>query len=124
MDLEQILSGIQSYRDKIHQEKMWNDPGKLSDVATKLATYNAYLSDHLAPLHKEATDAQGRARARYKKEGMAPSPAETESKYDTTEEREKHENAQFVYKSTDKLINVIQSRTRVVENQIKREGEL
>lgn len=124
MELDQILSGIQKYRDKIHQEKLWNNPGKLSDAATKLATYNAYLSDHLATLHKKATDAQGKARAKYKNEGMAASPADDQARYECTEERKNFENAQFVYDSTDKLINVIQSRTRVIENQIKREGEL
>lgn len=119
MDIQTILTGIQKHRDLIYQERQWNDPGALSDSMTKIANYNAYLADHLAPLHKEATDA---AHAVYLESSKTTSTtaAQQLARGETTGEREAYEQAMFIYKATDKLISVLQSRLKVIENQIKK----
>ena len=122
MKINDVISGIHTWREKVHTEAMWNDPVRLSDAMLRLATYNAYLADELAPLHKAATDKAYQVFTEVKADGGSVSQAENMSRGESTREREMYENILNVYRATDNLISVMQSRVRVAENTLKREG--
>lgn len=121
MDLATTIKGIRDVRARIHEQDMWNDPVGLSDAMAKLAVYNNYLADNIAPLHKEASDKAYAVFLEARNE-TGVTQAELMSRGESTEEREMYENVQHIYRATDSLISVIQSRVRVAENTIKREG--
>lgn len=122
MELEKIIEGIVATRSKIHTLDLWADPVGLSDVMVRLATYNSYLADHIAPLHKAATDKAYAVFTEVKDSGGKITQAENMSRGESTEEREIYEKVLHIYRSTDNLISVIQSRVRVAENELKRGG--
>lgn len=122
MKLEDAIKGIQAHRELIHKENLWEDPISLSDTMTRLAVYNSYLADNIAPLHKNATDKAYGVFSECKADGMATNRAEIEARGNSTEERMLHENTEKIYKSTANLITVLQSRLRVIENARRQEG--
>lgn len=122
MNLEKAIEGIQKYRELIHQQNMWESPLDLSDTMTKLAVYNSYLADNIAPLHKQATDKAYAVFVEAKAKDMPVTQAESMSRGESTTEREVYENVKNIYQATSNLITVLQSRLRVIENQIRMEG--
>lgn len=121
MDLSDAIKGILHYREQIHKEHLWSDPIKLSEAMVKLSVYNSYLADNIAPLHKQATDkAYSVFMEASATEGVTK--AETLSRGESTAQRQEYENVKNIYSSTANLISVIQSRIRVLENQLKQEG--
>ena len=101
---------------------MWNDPISLSDTMTKLAVYNSYLADNIAPLHKSATDRQYGVFTECTADGMPVTKADAMSRGESTQERHDYENVQHIYKATSNLITVLQSRLRTIENARRQEG--
>lgn len=122
MKLEDAIKGIQAHRKLIHEQDMWEDPISLSDTMTKLAVYNSYLADNIAPLHKQATDKAYSVYTECKADKMATNASEIEARGNSTEERMLHENTEKIYKSTASLITVLQSRLRTIENARRQEG--
>lgn len=122
MKLEDAIKGILEQRKAIHSQNLWSDPNHLSEVMLKLATYNAYLADHLATLHHTVTEAVGRIFKAERDKDAGVTEAERLSKSETVEERRQYENVQHIYKSTSNLISVLQSRLRVISEQYKQEG--
>lgn len=121
MSLEDAIKGIMHYREQIHQGHLWGDPVSLSEAMTKLAIYNAYLADNLSPLHQGATDTSYQIFREAKDKGESTTSAEQMSRGESTKEREAYEKCKHVYTSTSNLISVIQTRIRVLENQMKQE---
>ena len=124
MDLDTTINGIHDVRERIHKFDMWDDPVALSDVMTKLAVYNSYLADFIAPFHKQATDKAYKTFMEVRNDGGAIGQADITSRGQSTVERDIYENTLNVYRATDKLISVLQSRIKVAENQLKREGQM
>lgn len=124
MELDIIIKGIHDVRERIHKFDMWDDPVALSDVMTKLAVYNSYLADFIAPYHKQATDKAYKTFIDVRNDGGAIGQADITSRGESTPQREMYENTLNIYRATDKLISVLQSRIKVAENQLKREGQL
>ena len=124
MELDSIIKGIHDVRERIHKFDMWDDPVALSDVMTKLAVYNSYLADFIAPYHKQATDKAYKTFIDVRNDGGAIGQADITSRGESTPQREMYENTLNIYRATDKLISVLQSRIKVAENQLKREGQL
>lgn len=122
MELESAIAIVRKYRDTIHRNDIWDDPVALSDIMTKLAVGNNYLADHLAPLHKEATDKSYSVFTEAVSSGARVTQAEQLARGESTEIREMYENCLNIYRATDNLISVLQSRVRVSENMLKREG--
>lgn len=122
MELESAIAIVRKYRDTIHENDVWEDPVALSDIMTKLAVGNAYLADHLAPLHKDATDKSYSVFTEAVSSGAKVTQAEQLARGESTEIREMYENCLNIYRATDNLISVLQSRVRVAENTIRREG--
>lgn len=124
MKLEDAIKGIMKYREAIHSQHMWSDPVRLSEVLVKLSVCNSYLADNIAPLHKHATDTAYSIYTEAKASGEAIKTAEMMSRGESTEERKEYENVSNIYRSTNSLITVIQSRIKVLENQLKNEGQI
>lgn len=122
MELDKAIEGIHKYRELIHKASMWNDPISLSDTMTKLAVYNSYLADNIAPLHKQATEKSHLAYLKAKTAGETASYSEQLSRGESTEDRMLFENTKNIYQATGNLITVIQTRLKVIENQRKQEG--
>lgn len=122
METSKILAGLRHHRDIIHEKNLWADPVALSEQMTKLATYNSLLADKLALLHKKVTDKNWSTFKNITANGIGATIAAQQAKGTSTEEREEYENALNIYRATDNLISVIQSRVRVIGEQIKREG--
>lgn len=123
MELDKAIEGIRKYRELIHAQDMWESPMDLSDTMTKLSVYNAYLADNIAPLHKQATDKAYMVFTEAKSKDLPVTQAEAMSRGESTQERATYENVKNVYQATSNLISVLQSRLRVIENQIKQEGK-
>lgn len=121
MLLTEAVKGIMHYREQIHGEHLWGDPVSLSEAMTKLSIYNAYLADSLAPLHRAATDAAYQIFREAKDKGESVTSSEQMSRGESTEARESYEKVKHVYTSTSNMISVIQTRIRVLENQMKQE---
>lgn len=122
MELDKAIEGIHKYRELIHKEDMWNDPISLSDTMTKLAVYNSYIADNIAPLHKQATDKAYTTYLEAKTAGETVSYSEQLSRGKSTDDRMLYENTKNIYQATGNLITVIQTRLKVIENQRKQEG--
>jgi len=122
MKLDEAIKGIQVHREQIHQQDMWDDPISLSDTMTKLAVYNSYLADNIAPLHKSATDKQYGVFVECMTNEMPVTKAEVMSRGESTQERHDYENVQHIYKATANLITVLQTRLKTIENQRRQEG--
>lgn len=122
MKSETAIEGIMKLREIIHKNKLWQDPNALSDVALKLSVYNSYLSDEIAPLHKSASDKAYAVFTECIADNMPVTRAEHMSRGESTSEREDYEKIQNIYKSTGNLITVLQSRLKVIQNQMAQEG--
>lgn len=122
MKIEDAVKGIHAHREQIHQQNQWEDPVSLSDTMTKLAVYNSYLADSIAPLHKQATDKQYGVFMECMTQELPVTKAEVMSRGESTQERHDYENVQHIYKATANLITVLQSRLRTIENQRRQEG--
>jgi hypothetical protein len=122
MDLETIIQGIVSCRERIHKQNMWEDPMALSDIMTKLSVYNAYLGDNIAPLHKAATDKAYKVYMEKREAGQTVSYSEQVSRGLSIEERLLYENTQNVFKSTRDLVSVLQTRLGAIRDMMKQEN--
>lgn len=117
MELETVVENIMRLRSVIHEQNIWDDPIALSDLMVKLEVYNNYLSDHVAPLHKVATDTAFQKFREH--ESLGATKAQEYSRGESTESRETYEKAKLLNHATDNLVSRLQSRLRVIENQIK-----
>src|SRR6266849_545694 len=117
MNLEDALTGIQKMRKTIHEQDLWNDPLKLSDVMVKLSVYNCYLADHVSRLHKMATDESFKQFKLH--EGLGATKAQQYAKGLSTQQRYDFENSKMVYGSVQDLLSQLQSRLRIVENSMR-----
>lgn len=119
MKLETAIEGLMKYRKVIHEQDLWDSPNELSDVMVKLATYNGYLADNLALLHYNATEAAGASFKAARDMEVGVTEAERLSKAESLKQRQEYEHAKYVYDSTKNLISVLQSRLRVISEQLK-----
>lgn len=122
MDIEEAITGILKHRETIHKQNKWNDPVSLSDTMTKLAVYNAYLADNLAGLHHDATSIQQIKYRELRDKDNTIADSESMAKIESLDARTQHERVKYIYQANSNLISVLQSRLRVIENQINREG--
>lgn len=122
METSEAIKGILKHREAIHKQNQWNNPMALSDTMTKLATYNAYLADNIAELHYQATESSNVAYKKARDAENTIADSESIAKIESILHRKEYENIKYVYTSTGNLISVLQTRLRVIENQITREG--
>lgn len=119
MELEAALKGVAILRERIHKEKIWDNPTELSDVAIKLSVYYSYIGDYVADLHKDATDTNYQIFLTERKTGSAVNAAEKKAHGESTEQRRAYENILVVRKSIEQMISIIQTRLRILETQSK-----
>ena len=119
MRLSKVLEGIQVWREKLHVEDMWGNPDQLSEAMAKLATYNSYLAEHVAPLHKTASETEILSYKKQREAGYKLGDSTMGAKLDGLESRKDYEHVKLVNKSVSDLTNVIQSRLRVLTEQAR-----
>ena len=124
MKLEEVLSGISTHRARLHKDNAWDDPHALSDIGNKLAVYNSYLADFIAPAHKQATDASHAVYLECLERGDSATKAEVMARGESTAARAYYEKVKFVHSATASLVSFIQTKIRVAETQMKQEGNL
>jgi hypothetical protein len=122
MKTSDAIKGIIEHRKNIHENNYWHDPEKLSDTMARLATYNAYLADDIARLHRQASESQLIAFREARKLEIGVTEAERLSRGESLDDREKFENISYIYKATNNLITVLQSRLKVIADQRRQEG--
>lgn len=121
MELVKAIEGIDKYIEVIHKENQWSDPIRLSDSMLKLSVYNSYLSDHIAETHLLSTQKRLDAYMKNREDKVTQGDSEILARSDSLKERTNYETIKYKYNSTDKLIGTIQTKLKVIENQMKRE---
>lgn len=119
MQLEEVVKKIIQARTLIAEYE--NDPDALSKLAVRVATYNAYLGDYASEAALEAARKRSEAYKRLKEEGYKPTPAENEAKNEVRELEAEVDARNKMHKDSASLVSAIQTRLRVLENQLKNE---
>lgn len=92
---------------------------RLGEIMLELSVLNAYIGEHVAELHKQATSSEGKQFLHYKNENSSDTKAALLSRYDSVDIRKQYEHAKYVYKSTDALANRIQSWIKIKQGESK-----
>jgi hypothetical protein len=119
MKLEEVVHKILEARVLLKEYE--NDPDALSKLAVRISTYNAYLGDYASEIALEASRKRSEAYRKYRDEGYKPTPAENEAKNDVRELETEADARNKMHKDAANLVSVIQTRLRVLENQLKNE---
>ena len=117
MELDVAVKGIISVRKRITKE--WGNPVNLSDLANKLANYNAYLGDHLGELEEERESKRGKQYMHYLKQGLSATAAENNSRAETAELHGQILKLRLMHRDAETQISMIQSRLKVLENKLR-----
>ena len=116
--MEEVMKAIVAERDEIHRLNLWDRPELLSKCMTRLAVRNHQLAEHIAPLEKTYRETELITYNKVRK-SMTQGDAEKESKKESIQAKENFENARLINKATRELINVIQSRLKVLAEQAR-----
>lgn len=119
MELEAVVKKIIEGRELIKQYE--NDPDALSKLAIRISTYNAYLGDYASDAALKASQKRRERYNAYREEGMKPTPADNEAKNDVREDDAEVDARNKMHKDAASLVSAIQTRLRVLENQLKNE---
>ena len=122
MNLEEVLEKIPAIREELRNKSRWQDINWLLEQMLALTTYNSYLSEYIATLHRNASE---KAYTQFKqavKSGATVTGAEQESKGKSLDEREAYENVLNIRKSTTDLIIGLRLFIRTKSDE-KREQE-
>lgn len=111
------LKAISEIRQWIIDNKVWRDAPKLSEVAIKLAAFNAELGSELATLHLTASQQQIQAFKNYRKQENTVSDSEMHAKEESLDARATYEDAKHVYASTQTLISALQTHLKTLSNE-------
>jgi hypothetical protein len=117
MEQDKVVAGIRSVRDRIIGA--WEDPVTLSDLGNKLATYNAYLGDHLGEVESKRETEKSKIYLEALKSGTATTGADNWSRAQVAELTGQARRLAIMHKDANVQISMIQSRLRVLENQMR-----
>lgn len=117
MELDVTIKGIISVRNRIAEA--WDNPNDLSDLGNKMALYNAYLGDHLGEVEADRENAKAQAYMNYIKGGMPTTQADNLSRAEVSELTGQARKLGLMHKDAHRQISMIQSRLKVLENQIR-----
>lgn len=120
-DLDTILKDIVYWRDVIDKSLKVDDPNILSKAVLKLALANGDLAEHMADIQRKATEKRLLAYKEARKD-ETQGDSEVTAKLKALNEIELSEKVDHIYKATDKLLSVTQSRLRRIETQMRTEG--
>jgi len=123
MELKRVIDGLQEKRNEIHKKDLWDDPLELSDVMLRIAVYNSYLADYIAPLHKQASEKQVIEFRKAKEDKKTVGESEMIAKQNSLGERAEYEGAKYLYQANSNLLTVLQSRLRTIQNQRQQEPD-
>jgi len=117
MELDKVVAGVLSVRARIIHA--WDDPVTLSDLGNKMATYNAYLGDHLGEMEAKRENDKAKVYLDSMKEGMATTAADNLARASVAKVSGDARKLAITHKDANVQVSMIQSRLRVLENQLK-----
>lgn len=116
MEINQVIRGILSVRERI--QKNFHSPEALSDLAVKLAAYNAYLGDRIGELETELADEQTTKHLQYTNDGdLSDSAAKTRIKAEQAVKKAQQQKLKIMRTDTSNQISTIQSRLKVLADE-------
>lgn len=115
---DRSIEKIIELREYIHQNDLWDRPEALSEVMTKLAVRNHQLAEHIARLEKTYKESEILEYQKARK-SLTQGDAEKQARLKSLDAKEDYENVKTVNKATADLINVIQSRLRILTEQAR-----
>lgn len=119
MDIDTAVKGIISVRERI--TKSWEDPVALSDLGNKMTSYAANLGDHLGKLEEERETTRATKYLQYIKSGASATASENRARAEVAELTGKVRKLKLMHSDAHAQVSIIQSRLRVIENQIRGE---
>jgi len=119
MELMETLEKIAEARELIKRYE--EDPDALSKLALRISTYNAYLGDYSTDAYMSAASKRVKEYSKQREEGAKPSPADNEAKYAVREDEAYADKLNKMHRDSANLVSTIQTRLRVLENQLKNE---
>ena len=119
MELKEVLDKISEARELI--KRFEEDPDALSKLALRISTYNAYLGDYSSDAYMTTASKRVKEYVKLREEGIKPSPADNEAKYAVREDEAYADKLNKIHKDSASLVSTIQTRLRVLENQLKNE---
>ncbi len=117
MEVDQVITGIVDVRNRI--TKAFESPGQLSDLAVRLATYNAYLGDHLSGYKFDREVMRGKRYLELINSGTSSTQATATSRAETADLQGNIQKLELIHRDAENLTSVIQSRMRVLEGQAR-----
>lgn len=116
MDIDKVVAGILSVRDRI--EKSFSSPDALSDLAVKLAAYNAHLGDEIGRMELDIADEITKRHLQYTTEGdLSDSAAKTKIKAELGNQVAKQKKLKILHRDASTQISTIQSRLKVLSDE-------
>lgn len=116
MDTDTAVKGILDVRQRIEQS--FGDPDKLSDLATKLAAYNAYIGDEMGRLEVELADQESKRHYQLVTDGgLTDSAAKTRVKAELAPTKAIQKKLKILHRDAATQISTIQSRLKVLESE-------
>lgn len=116
MEIDVAVKGILSVRERIQEN--FHSPDALSDLATKLAAYNAYIGDEIGRLETELADEQSRRHYQYTTEGdLSDSAAKTRIKAELAPKTAEQKKLKILHRDSATQISTIQSRLKVLSEE-------
>jgi hypothetical protein len=115
MELDTAIEGLLKHREVL--TKVWNNPNRLSDEATKIATYNSYLGDSIGELTYEYETKRARIYLQHS-ERTSATAAENTAKAETAELKAKIRKLELMHKDAWSLVSMVQTRLKQLDKEM------
>jgi hypothetical protein len=105
-----------SVRGRIEQS--FSSPDELSDLATKLASYNAHLGDEIGKMERDLAEQTTNRHYQYTTEGeLTDSAAKTKIKAELAIPTAEQKKLKIMHRDASTQISTIQSRLKVLADE-------
>lgn len=110
MNLDISVKGLLDAREKLRNAKGIVEPSFISESMQRMAVYNSSVEEALADLEEELEVEEEKAYRKHINNGLSPSAAEREAKYDVAKLKASAKRLTRLVNSSWKLIGTAQSR--------------
>lgn len=119
MELDKAVKGVLSVRKRI--ETSWDNPSALSDLGNRMATYLAYLGDHIGELEEVRENSKASIYLDYVNKGESATSADNMSRAEVAEQTGQLKKLRLMHSDAHAQVSMIQSRLRVLESERRSE---
>jgi hypothetical protein len=117
MDIETALTGYGEKRKELRA--VWGNPGKLGDLALRIATDGTYIGDHLASQKARYEELRAKTYLMHLNAGKSASNAENLARSENYETKAEIERLEVIHRNLWGLVSIIQSRLRGLESEAR-----